>query len=65
MYLKEKQDHLQLVAPNSLRDTVLEESHAGSLESQLGEDRILGCIKENLFKPGYTKQVKQWCRTCV
>jgi len=30
-YFKGKQDHLQLVVPNSMRETVLEESHVGSL----------------------------------
>ena len=64
-YFKGKQDYLQLVVPNSTRDTVLEESHAGKLGGHLGENRTLGRIREKLFWPGYAEQVRQWCRTCV
>ena len=64
-YFKGKQDHLQLVVPNSIRDTVLEESHAGSLGGHLGEDRTIGRIREKFFWPHYAEQVRQWCRTCA
>ena len=64
-YFKGKQDHLQLVVPSSMRDTILEESHAGSLGGHLGEDRTLGRVREKFFWPGYAEQVRQWCRTCV
>ena len=64
-YFKGKPDHFQLVVPNSMTDTVLEESHAGSLGGHLGEDRTLSHIREKFFWPGYTEKVKQWCRTCV
>ena len=63
--LKGKPDHLQLVVPNSMRDTGLEESHAGSLGGHLGGDRTLSHIQEKFFWPGYAKQVRQLCRTCV
>ena len=41
-----KKDHVQLVVPNNISDTVLEESHAGSLGGHLGEDRTLSRIRE-------------------
>ena len=43
-YFKGKPDHLQVVIPNSMRDTVLEEFHTGSLGGHLGEDRNLSRI---------------------
>ena len=43
-YFKGKPDHLQLVVPNCMRDTVLDESHAGSLGGHLGENRTLSRI---------------------
>ena len=48
-----------------MRDTVLEESHAGSLGGHLGEDRTLSRIREKFFWPGYAEQVRQWCKICV
>ena len=64
-YFKGKPDHLQLVVPNCMRDTVLEESHTGSLGDHLGENRTLSRIREKFFWPGYAEQVRKWCRTCV
>ena len=46
-YFKGKPDHLQLVVPNSMRDTVLEESHAGSLGVHLGEEEPLAAFERS------------------
>ena len=64
-YFKGKQDRLQLVVPNNMRDMMLEESHAGRLGGHLGKDRTLGRVREKFFWTCYAEQVRQWCRTCI
>jgi len=54
-----------MIVPNSMRDTVLKESHVGSLVGHLGEDRTLSHIREYFFWPGYAEQVRQCCVRCA
>lgn len=63
-YFKRKQDHLQLVVPSSMRDAILEESHAGSLGGYLGEDKTL--IRVHLARICRTGQtvVQNMCPVC-
>ena len=46
---KGKGVHLQMVAPRNMRETILEESHAGSLGGHLGEMKTLGRVRERNF----------------
>ena len=54
----------QLVVPLVLREEILQESHAGSLEGHLGEDKTVGKIRERFYWPGIQEDVRQWIRTC-
>ena len=38
-----------MIVPNNMKDTVLEESHAGSVGGHLGEDRTLTHIRKKFF----------------
>lgn len=68
--LKRKYDNVkgqiswtQLV-PRLLREEIMQELHAGSLEGHLGEDRTLGKVREQFYWPGMQQDVAQWIRTC-
>ena len=69
--LKQKYDSVsgqtswtQLVVPRMLREEIMQELHAGSLEGHLGEDKTLGKIKERFYWPGVQQDVAQRIRTC-
>ena len=55
---------IQLVVPHVLREEIMKELHAGSLEGHLGEDKTLGKIQERFYWPGMQGDVAQWIRTC-
>ena len=55
---------LQLVVPHTLREEVLEEIHAGALESHLGEEKSLHKLKERFYWPGMQQDIHNWCKTC-
>ena len=57
--------HYQLIGPQSLRSTVLEEVHAGVVGGHLGQEKTLARLKERFHWPGHFKDVSDWCKTCV
>ena len=54
----------QFVVPCVLREQILQELHAGSLEGHLGEDKTNGKVREHFYWPGIQQDVTQWIRTC-
>lgn len=70
-FLKRKYDSVkgnrswtQFVVPRVLREEILQELHAGSLEGHLGEDKTIGKVRERFYWPGIQQDVRQWIRTC-
>ena len=55
---------LQVVIPRLMRKWILEELHAGVSGGHLGEDKMLGRLKERYYWPGHYADVKSWCKTC-
>ena len=43
---------------------MLQELHVGALEGHLGEEKLLGKLKERFFWPGMQQDARDWCRTC-
>ena len=54
----------QLVLPPSLRQEVMQEIHAGVISGHLGEQKTLEQLKERVYWPAMTEDVKHWCQTC-
>ena len=56
----------QLVVPQSLREEVLHELHAGVLSGHLGEEKTSVKVRQRFYWPGYSnyKDVRNWCRSC-
>lgn len=55
---------LQLVVPQSLREEILQNLHAGTLGGHLGAEKTLAKVKERFYWPGVQEDVSNWCRTC-
>ena len=55
----------QLVVPQSLRDDILQELHAGVLGGHLGEEKTTLKLRQRFYWPGYSKDVRDWCRSCA
>ena len=53
--------HYQLIVPQSLRSTVLEEVHAGVVGGHLGQEKTLARLKERFYWPGHFNDVRDWC----
>ena len=62
--LETKQEWRQLVVPQSLREEVMEELHAGVMGGHLGESKTLQQLKRRFYWPGHSLDVKIWCQTC-
>lgn len=56
--------HRQLIVPKSLRQSVLQEIHAGVVGGHLGEEKTLSWLKERFYWPGHWTDVREFCRTC-
>ena len=59
-----KQEWKQLIVPQSSREEILEEIHAGVKGGHLGEDKTLQQLKKRFYWPGHSQDVKMWCQTC-
>ena len=55
----------QFVVPQSLREEVLQELHAGVLSGHLGEEKTIQQLKKRFYWPGYSQDVRDWCHTCA
>ena len=54
----------QLILPFSLREGVLEDLHSGAIGGHLGEEKMIGYLKERFYWPGCAEDVREWCKTC-
>ena len=59
-----KESWKQLIAPSTLRDKIMEELHAGVVGGHLGEEKTFNQLKKRFYWPGYSRSVREWCRTC-
>ncbi len=57
--------HLQMVVPSALRANILHELHGGAIGGHLGAEKTIGRLKERIFWPDHSRDVKQWCQTCA
>ena len=55
----------QLVVPQSLREEILQEIHAGVLGGHLGEEKTVQQVRKRFYWPGYSQDVRDWCHTCT
>jgi len=62
--LETKKEWRQLVLPQSLREKVMEEIHAGVMGGHVGESKTLQQLKRRFYWPGHTRDVKSWYQTC-
>ena len=51
----------QLIVPESLRDKVLQELHAGVLS---GQEKTSERLRKRFYWPGYEQDFQLWCQTC-
>lgn len=56
---------MQLIIPRALRNQLLEELHAGVVGGHLGEEKVFCQLKKRFYWPGYSRSVRDWCRTCA
>ena len=56
--------HLQLLVPITLQKDVLRDLHEGVMGGHLGIDKTLARIQERYYWPGYSQDVKDWCKSC-
>ena len=54
----------QLVVPKACQDEVIHSLHGGTTSGHLGEEKTLSRLRERFYWPGFTQQVKDWCRSC-
>ena len=54
----------QLVMPQVLRASVLQELHSGSVSGHLGRDKMLSLLKERYYWPGHYLDVTDWIAKC-
>ena len=55
----------KLVVPKAMRHQILGDLHAGAFGGHLGEEKMLGKLKERFYWPGQYNDVRDWCRTCT
>ena len=58
------QDCLQLIAPKSQHQKILEELHSGAVAGHLGEEKTLNRLRQRFYWPGHFNDVRDFCRTC-
>ena len=60
-----KANWMQLIVPKSLKEEIMEELHAGVVGGHLGEEKTIHQLKRRFYWPGYSQDVRNWCRTCA
>ena len=48
-----------------IRPLILEELHQGVGSRYLGQEKILGHLKEQFYCPGHFRDVHNWCESCI
>ena len=59
-----RSQHLQLVLPSVVRESVLQDLHSGSMGGHVGESKMMHLVRERYYWPGWKESVKEWCRKC-
>ncbi|KAL5479408.1 hypothetical protein EMCRGX_G022928 [Ephydatia muelleri] len=59
-----RSQHLQLVLPSVVRESVLQDLHSGSMGGHVGESKMIHLVRERYYWPGWKESVKEWCRKC-
>eukprot|EP00731_Ephydatia_muelleri_P026491 Em0018g591a len=59
-----RSQHLQLVLPSVVRESVLQDLHSGSMGGRVGESKMMHLVRERYYWPGWKESVKEWCRKC-
>ena len=59
-----RSQHLQLVLPSVVRESVLQDLHSGSMGGHVGESKMIHLVREQYYWPGWKESVKEWCRKC-
>ena len=54
----------QLVVPKDLQEEVVHSLHGGAASGHLGEEKTLSRLRERFYWPGFSQQVRDWCRSC-
>ena len=54
----------QLILPFSLREGVLEDLHSGAIGGHLGEEKMIGYLKERFYWPGCERMVQNMWKLC-
>ena len=52
------------VTLEALKREVLEDLQKGVVGGHLGVDKILGCLREKFYWPGYFNNMQEWCNNC-
>ena len=55
----------QFIVPQTLRKEVMNALHSGYAGGHLGENKMLGKLKERFYWPGHTEEVRSWCQSCL
>ena len=54
----------QVVVPKAARSQVLKHLHEGAFGGHLGEAKTLGLLRERFYRPGFSEDSVEWCKTC-
>ena len=55
---------LQLLTPKKYRGEILQDLHEGILGGHLGQDKVLGKLRERFYWPRYHNDVRDWVLNC-
>ena len=54
-----RSQHLQLVLPSVVRESVLQDLHSGSMGGHVGESKMIHLVRERYYWPGWKESVKE------
>ena len=58
-------EHLQIVAPLSLRKEILHLLHSHKSAAHLGVTKTLKKLRQRFYWPGHKADVERWCKQCI
>ena len=50
-----RSQHLQLVLPSVVRESVLQDLHSGSMGGHVGESKMIHLVRERYYWPGWKR----------